>query len=118
MLIIHTAKEYKDFGNKIDDDKIFDNCKSNIDMANALDEIIDDINSEDTIELTTLSKFVLTRIGILISKKYIKYRNVKIKFYSDEGKTINEYSYNKEGGINNLSLTIYSAPNKPYKLKG
>ena len=36
MLIIHTAKEYKDFGNKIDDDKIFDNCKSNIDMANAL----------------------------------------------------------------------------------
>ena len=82
MLIIHTAKEYKDFGNKIDDDKIFDNCKSNIDMANALDEIIGDINSEDTIELTTLSKFVLTRIGILISKKYIKYRNVKIKFYS------------------------------------
>ena len=107
-----------DFYDKIDDDKIFDNCKSNIDMANALDEIIDDINSEDTIELTTLSKFVLTRIGILISKKYIKYRNVKIKFYSDEGKTINEYSYNKEGGINNLSLTIYSAPNKPYKLKG
>ena len=51
-------------------------------FANALDEIIDDINSEDTIELTTLSKFVLTRIGILISKKYIKYRNVKIKFYS------------------------------------
>ena len=44
MLIIHTAKEYKDFGNKIDDEKIFDNCKSNIDMANALDEIIDDIN--------------------------------------------------------------------------
>ena len=43
---------------------------------------------------------------------------MKIKVYSDEGKTINEYSYNKEGSINNLNLTIYSAPNKPYKLKG
>ena len=46
MLIIHTAKEYKDFGNKIDDDKIFDNCKSIIDIANIIKWYIKDIEYE------------------------------------------------------------------------
>ena len=50
MLTIRTAKEYKDFGKKVASTKIFETQKSTIDMANGLDELIDDINSDDDME--------------------------------------------------------------------
>lgn len=115
MLIIHTAKEYKDFGKKIAASKIFETCKSTIDVANAIDELINDDNTK--VEITTLSKFVLSRISMLINKKYIKYKNVNVKLYQkDSNQGIQEFSCNRNGMIEGLDLTIYSPSMKPIKV--
>ena len=116
MLTIHTAKEYKDFGKNIKSTELFETCKSVIDTANAIDNLIEKINSDEDFKIVTLSKFVLTRIGMLISKRYIKCSNINIKFYNGK-KDITEYSYNKEGGINGLNLSVYSPKVKPYNFK-
>lgn len=115
MLVINTAKEYKDFGKKIPADKIFETCKSTIDVANTIDELIDDINNNDTkVEITTLSRFVLSRISMLINKRYIKYKNVSVKLYQGNSKQgIQEFSCNRNGMIEGLDLTIYSPSMKP-----
>ena len=116
MLTIRTAKEYKDFGKKVASTKIFETQKSTIDMANGLDEMIDDINSDGEYSIITLSSFVLSRIGTLIRSRYINHRNVKIKFYNESG-NIEEYTYKSDGSLVGLNLSIYSPSVKPIKFK-
>lgn len=97
MLIINTARRYRDLDWRSMQIGLFENESSPVDIAENLELFIKDKTINDMI--TTLNESVINRVGYLIERGYLDYKDVEIRIF-ENGKLKTKAGYDKEGYLN------------------
>lgn len=112
MLIINTARRYRDLDFRSMSLGLFEAESSPIDIAENLDFLLEDETSDK--EITTLNDVVINRVGYLIAKGYITNDSVEVRLF-ENGNLTGKAFYVDNGILKDFPIGFYTMPKKEKK---